>query len=209
MSLPIFISGWATRQEQFPALSTDAQFITPFTGTSPEDVEQLLISEQREILIGWSTGAHMILKVLDNVIDQYEHIFLAAPFLAFSDSLPARITQGMIRDMDIDPQKMVDGFHTNCGETKMPLFDPEEIPALTQGLQYLLDSRISPNTLASNYSNVTVIHGKQDRIVRTKAVNKLMPLLNGATLKNIESGHKIDENLLAQIIYEATDTNLF
>jgi len=209
MSSPIFISGWATRREQFSMLTSHTQFIAPFTETSPEDVEQLLKSEQGNILVGWSTGAHMILKVLDQIVSQYEHIFLAAPFLSFGDSLPARITQGMIRDMDVDPQKMVDGFHANCGESAIPSFDPKEIPELTQGLQFLLDSNVSPDTLSGEYSNVTVIHGKQDRIVRAKAVKKLMPLLNGATLVSIESGHKIDENSLAQIIHEATDTDLF
>lgn len=151
----------------------------------------------------------MMLKMLDRIVSRYDHIFLAAPFLALSDSLPARITQSMIRDMDTDPQKVVDGFHANCGESTPPSFDPREIPALTQGLHFLLNSSISPDTLSETYSNVTVIHGKQDRIVRAKAINKLMPLLPGAALKTIESGHKIDEKTLARTIHEATDTNLF
>ena len=119
----LFVGGWATEETQFPRLASISSFLVPFSGFSPDELPAL-IGCGGNILIGWSTGAHMLLKECSHLFSSYDHVLLIAPFLSFTDSFPERIVRRMIAGMDKNPAGVVQSFHNNCAEEEDVDFDP-------------------------------------------------------------------------------------
>lgn len=208
MMRTLFIHGWGGRSSQFPQLHAHARVFTPFTQHSPEKIVETLRTESADVLIGWSTGAHLILKAGAQAFSRYGRIVLIAPFLRFTDSLPERVVRSMRIGMKRAPEKTLAGFYANC-EERAPLdFRPEQSDFLAQGLDFLLTSTIDlPHPIEARH--VLILHGERDRIVRAKAVNAITPLLQGAKIRRIDAGHKIEEQTLLTLIHEETHSPLF
>ncbi|WP_320176062.1 alpha/beta hydrolase [Maridesulfovibrio sp.] len=194
----VFVGGWATSAQQYPLLSDSARFLIPFTGFKPDELPELL-GEGGDVLVGWSTGAHMLLKDCRHLFKLYGKVILIAPFLSFTDSFPVRLVRGMIAGMESDPAAVVSSFHDNCGETNPPAYDPADRSSLIAGLEYLVSSKIETEGFF-HLPNCTMIHGSKDRIVRSKAFEKLTAVIEGADVINVEGGHKISETQLMSII---------
>ena len=194
----VFVGGWATSRLQYPLLSESARFLVPFTGFEPDELPEL-IGQGGDVLVGWSTGAHMLLKDCRHLFGLYGNVLLIAPFLSFTDSFPARLVQGMIAGMESDPATVVSSFHENCGEMNPPAYDPAEHDSLIAGLEYLITSKIGPDKVM-NLPKCIIAHGSKDRIVRRKAFEKLTAVIEGAEILNFEGGHKISETQLMSII---------
>ncbi|MFW5498180.1 MULTISPECIES: alpha/beta hydrolase [unclassified Maridesulfovibrio] len=194
----VFVGGWATSPQQYPLLSESARFLIPFTGFDPDELPDLL-GEGGDVLVGWSTGAHMLLKDCRHLFELYEKVLLIAPFLSFTDSFPARLVRVMIAGMESDPAAVVSSFHENCGETNPPAYDSKDRDFLIAGLEYLITSKIEPEGVF-NLSNCTLVHGSKDRIVRPKAFEKIAGVIKGAEILKVEGGHKISETKLMSII---------
>lgn len=193
-----FVGGWATSPLQYPKLAESARFLIPFTGFEPVKLADF-ISDGGDVLMGWSTGAHMLLKDCSHLFGLYKKVILIAPFLSFTDSFPERLVRGMIAGMESDPAAVVRSFHENCGEPMPPVYVPAEQTALRDGLEYLIDSKIEPDGNI-NLPNCTVIYGSRDRIVRRKAFNKLSAVIEGADILTVDDGHKVLESRLMNFV---------
>jgi hypothetical protein len=194
----VFVGGWASAPPQYRQLAESAHFLVPFTGFDPEDLPAL-IKGGGDVLVGWSTGAHILLKECRHLFDRFERVVLIAPFLSFTDSFPERLVRGMIAGMEKDPAAVVRSFHDNCAEHEPPAYDPAESVALVAGLEFLISSKIEISGKVS-LPNLTIVRGTSDRIVRRKAFNKTVDVIEDAQVVETEGGHKISESELLSIL---------
>ncbi|NDV28205.1 alpha/beta hydrolase [Desulfovibrio sp. JC010] len=194
----VFVGGWATSEQQYPQLAESARFLVPFTGFDSAELPDL-IAEGGDVLIGWSTGAHMLLKECRHLFARYGRVVLIAPFLSFTDSFPKRLVKGMIAGMENDPAAVVRSFHENCGESDIPPYAPDDAAQLVAGLEYLVSSKIEIDGKIFS-SNLTLVHADGDRIVRRKAFDKVAAAAGDVQIMEIAGGHKISEVELMNII---------
>jgi hypothetical protein len=91
-----FLSGWAGYRELFPGLGGVEHFYVPFSPLGENDLKDIFLRHiHAQTLVAWSTGAHMILKWGDAVLNRFSHVVLVAPFLDFTRCLPVRIVKRM------------------------------------------------------------------------------------------------------------------
>ncbi len=194
----VFVGGWATSPEQYPSIAASAQFLVPFTGFDPKELPRML-GGGGDVLVGWSTGAHILLKDCRHLFELFDRVVLIAPFLAFTDSFPERLVRGMIDGMAEDPESVVAAFHKNCGESEPPAYDPGSKKNLISGLEYLLSSKIDTGCKI-NLPNVIIVHASRDRIVRRKAIERVSDTVENADFIKMQGDHKISEPELMRII---------
>lgn len=198
-----FVTGWAGDASQYPRLAAKS-CLRPFVDFSPADLPGLLPASG-DILIAWSTGAHLVLAHAAKLLPRFGRVLLLAPFLKFTDSFPQRTVLTMLASLADEPAHTLAAFHGNCGEDAPPPYRPEHLPALVAGLRYLADS---PAALAAPVpaANVLVARGTRDRIVRARAVQALLPLLPGAASAAPVCGHKIPEPVVRDLLHARLDT---
>lgn len=194
----IFVTGWAGDSAQYPLISGQSRFLVPFKDFEPGDLSPML-EEGGDVLVGWSTGAHILLKECPHLFSKFRRVVLVAPFMAFTDSFPERLLRNMIAGMDDDPAEVVSSFHVNCGEELELDFQVSRIPELVRGLEFLITSKIE-NAVPPDFSNLTIVHGKKDRIVRKKAFKRVMETVTGTDIIELDCGHKVPEDFLLRII---------
>lgn len=194
-----FLSGWAGPETLFPGLSARAAFAAPFLDGDEAALCDRAGRSDAPVLAGWSTGAHMLLKHGAALFPRFSRVVLFAPFARFADSFPERITRSMMAAMAGDAETTVRAFWQNCGlapSPGWPAFDPAWAAPLAAGLNYLLRSAVAETPLPAG--NVTVVWGEGDRIVRRKALERVLPLLPGARLCLHGGGHWPGPQLLSE-----------
>ncbi|WP_031479352.1 hypothetical protein [Maridesulfovibrio frigidus] len=197
MSL-IFVGGWATAKEQYPVISESGKFLIPFVDFKPEELPEL-ISGGGNTLVGWSTGAHILLKECRAHFTKFDNVILIGPFLSFTESFPERILRKMISGMSKNPTRVLASFHKNCGENNKINFFDSQVGALVEGLEYLISSRIEiENDIA--ISNLILVHGNDDKIVRQTAFESVTKSFSGGRIVTFNSGHKLSEDELLNLI---------
>ncbi len=198
-----FVSGWAGFPALFPQISSAYPFYLPFVTHSENEIENAL-AEGGEILAGWSTGAHIILKNIDSIMNKYEKIFLFAPFISFCDYFHSQAIMLMIKKMKRDPEAVLRDFYDKCGLADfVPATDEKTVAALIRGLEFLLESRADVKG-CNAVDKVILVQGAADMIVNFRASEDVAEMLHGEKLITIESGHYINEKVIADIIYENT-----
>ncbi len=195
----VLLSGWAGVAELFPELSRRCRFLVPFVDGDEAAMLEAVEASGADVLCGWSTGAHMILARAARLLPRFSRVVLAAPFLRFADSLPARVTRAMRQGMDADPEATVRAFWRNCGVAVQPAWRPEWTAPLAGGLDYLLASEAPATPVPAGH--VLVLRGASDRIVRAPAVDAALAMLPGARLVTLPGGHCLDEAVLASYCF--------
>ncbi|BBD08059.1 alpha/beta hydrolase [Desulfovibrio ferrophilus] len=208
MSRIVFVSGWAGYPELFPQVSALTEFVTPFhDGSETEVVERL--RQGGEVLMAWSTGAHLVLKHRQDLFPRWRRVVLLSPFMNFCVHVP-RNTVEQMRDtiMNEGPKRTVRAFWRNCTAPKVTFDHDDDSRALADGLDYLLDSSalIEPG---ESGANVRIVHGVDDVIVPPSAASDVSSLLSGSWLSLMAYGHYPSEDLLLGILYEETGRNAF
>ena len=186
MTQTVFCSGFAGPEALFPGLSGRTRFVAPFLDGDEAFVLGRLMGGG-DVLAGWSTGAHLILKHATALFPRYGRVVLLAPFLRFADCYPLRAVRAMAAGMAADPAATIAAFWQNCAVDAPPAYDPAWTGALTAGLDYLLASEAAVPGVAANH--VTVVSGAADRIVRASAVEKVLAALPGAAHVIHPGGH--------------------
>ena len=194
-----FVTGWAGDAAQYPHLAAAGPVLRPFVDFAPADLPGRLPA-RGDVLLAWSTGAHLVLAHGAELLPRFRLVLLLAPFLRFTDSLPSRTVRAMLASLEEEPAPILAAFHANCEEDVPPPLRQEHLPALADGLRYLADC---PAALAAPVAaaNVLVAHGRRDRIVRPRALEALLPLLQGAASAALECGHKIPEALVLGLLH--------
>lgn len=203
-----FVSGWAGFPALFPHISSRYPFYLPFVTHTEQEIETAL-EEGGEYLAGWSTGAHIILKNIDKIMDKYEKIFLFAPFISFCDYFHTQVIMLMIKKMKRDPQAVLHDFYDKCGITGFqPETDTNITNGLIEGLEFLMTSRANAEGLNAA-EKVILVQGANDMIVNFRASEDVADMLHGEKLITLECGHYIKESRIADIIYENTHKKIF
>jgi len=197
-----FLSGWAGAPALFPEISRRTRFVIPFLQGDEATLVEAAATSGASLLVGWSTGAHMIVKHAARLIPLFQRVLLIAPFVRFTDSFPARLIRSMLSRMEREPGATSRDFWKACGFSGPAGWQPEWALPLTDGLRYLLVSTAQTAPVASDH--VTVLHGTADRIVRPAAVTAVMTALPGAALVRYEGGHCPREAILAPYLDPAT-----
>ncbi|KAA0259463.1 hypothetical protein FHQ18_00880 [Deferribacter autotrophicus] len=201
MSL-IFVSGWAGFSYLYPNFSKFGIFITPFSVDFDEEkTVNFLKSQGGEILIGWSTGAHIILKELETISKNFQSIILIAPFLDFISFTKEKILDIMIENFKSNPEKVIKNFITKCG-ANYHFTEKYNTELMLTGLEFLKKSKIGH---IHKTNNLFVIHGKKDKIVPFKESYKIVN--NPVIIEGMN--HYIEEKILEKYIYEITGKKIF
>jgi pimeloyl-ACP methyl ester carboxylesterase len=194
----LFVSGWAGCECLYPRLASISRYLIPFIRHQEQEIAGLL-RQGGSTLMAWSTGAHIVLKQLPDILDLYERVILAAPFLSFTRYVPRARLEAMIANMTKDPSRTADHFMAKCGHCGPLSITEPEYPSLVRGLTFLLTSEaVLPKGLSGK--KVTLIHGERDRIVPVQASLDLHAMLPGSTLLLPHTGHKIDESILLDLV---------
>ncbi|MUM78621.1 hypothetical protein GKC30_13355 [Pseudodesulfovibrio sp. F-1] len=194
----LFVSGWAGYPELYPSLAGKGEFLLPFVGCSEGEIFHRLDVSPASTLIGWSTGAHMILKRWSRVTSRFERIILLAPFLAFTDHVPETAVRAMIRSMRRNPEQTVRRFHADCGYAGRGVYREGDAEGLIAGLEYLRTSRAMPAHPGG--STTILVRGERDRIVPFQATESLRGVMPDASCLTLACGHYISGQDLADVV---------
>ncbi|SDN71116.1 pimeloyl-[acyl-carrier protein] methyl ester esterase [Desulfonauticus submarinus] len=207
-----FISGWAGFKTLFPIFGK-YNFIVPFIDKSPDQIKKLLSTTNFNILIGWSTGAHLILKNIS--LCKAKYIFLISPFLNFTNFWNPKILNIMQKKLQKKPQKTVNNFLIKTGlniNYQININSEVIVDSLIKGLNFLIESKIPLQNLKTEHDNIYILHGECDQIVPLKEIESLVKNLdiyknNIFIFKNTQ--HYIPEKSILKVIYETTNCNFF
>lgn len=188
----MFISGWAGFRELFDKLPLTSQFFLPFIDFLPNQTPDI-ISAENDILIGWSLGAHLILKYSNYVTAK--KVLLLAPFLYFCDHVHKRILDRMILAFQKDKSKVVNDFLANIGARAYNKAIPD---SLKYGLEFLKVSKIENFEKKVNYY---CVWAKNDFLNLSNICSKIC---DNAIL--LDSNHYISEDNLEFIIKKLHQT---
>lgn len=208
MSAGAFVTGWAGYAALFPALSELLDVTVPFVDADEDALPDRLPGG--DVLLAWSTGAHMVLKHRETVFPRYRRVVLAAPFLAFYDHVPRDTVRAMLEAVRAEgPMRTVRAFYRNCGlRGTLPEVPQADAEALARGLDYLLGSRVCM-VPGEDGSRVRILHGAGDRIVPMDASAVVAGLLNGSWRSIIDAGHWVPEETLLDVLHEETGRDAF
>jgi len=204
-----FVSGWAGHPDLFPRLSQAAQFLHSFVLQTPEEIQDALRAGEGEMLVGWSTGAHLVLKDLPELSKRYEQIVLIAPFYQYTRCLYRSTVLKMIENFDKNPVRTVRAFYRTCGVRGADASWCEAYrDELRAGLEFLLDSEavFAPD---KEYPHVLVLAGLSDQIVPVSEAVEIAGKLPRAQYRALTTGHYVPEEELEKSVEEATGRSLF
>ena len=140
-----FVSGWAGFREIFDKLPLQARFLVPFVDFFPTQTPDV-ISTEKELLIGWSLGAHLILKY--KLYINAKTVILLTPFLYFCNHVNKRILDRMVLAFEKDKSKVVSEFLHNIGARSYNKNIPD---SLKGGLEFLRESKVENFEETDNY----------------------------------------------------------
>ncbi len=202
------VSGWAAQSHFFPGLSQTLDHFIPFTEFSPEGITARLAAGSGDVLVGWSTGAHLVLKSLESLVPQYSHIILIAPFLDFTTHVSQDAVKAMRVNMDTDAERTVHAFLKRAAApVSSGALDVGSAEPLAAGLTYLLESKALVPSLEWA-DKLTIIHGAGDRIVPPVASRELAEALPGVTHVEIPGGHFVPETTISEVVYDKSGLHI-
>ncbi len=186
-----FISGWAGCPELYPELAANSRFVSPFLHHTRAEVREA-IAAGGDTLVGWSTGAHLVLKHLEQAQQVFSRIILIAPFLAFSDSVSPRVVKRMKLRLQHEAEATVSDFWQLCGhEAACPQLTTEQRDNLSAGLDFLASSVVTPPLPVADH--LILVRCTEDRVVSVTAFTAVTAALPTARIKEVQSSHMIPE----------------
>ncbi len=201
-----FVSGWSGIPELYPTIAQQSNFVIPFWHHSTAQVGAA-IAAGGDTLVGWSTGAHLILQQLNSARENFSNIILLAPFLAFSRCFHPRIIKLMQQRLSKEPQATITDFWHRCGiNHPCPNIDAKHITTLDQGLEFLATSILAVNKVASG--QITLVCCSEDQIVSRKEFDTVANSVENTATIAINSQHFVPEPQLLRMLKNVTGTAL-
>lgn len=186
----VFISGLGGYKSLFPLISGESDFFVPFLDDH-ENIQDA-INRGGDILMGWSTGAHIISKSIPSLKNRWSKIVLVAPFDDFTKSFGVRVIDAMIKGLDKDFHQTMGLFYEKCGIRGEFVANPSDKNSLKEGLEFLKYSKV---TEGSSLENITIIHGCNDEIAKRTAVLGFLKLFSNSKFMEVDQPHFISENI--------------
>ena len=194
----LFISGWAGYRVLFPGLSELAGFILPGENKPGLGLKSALEQEWNTVA-AWSLGAHLCLRHMQQI--RAQKLVLAAPFLDFCSVTPRERVLAMLSSLNRSPKTTVRWFWRLCGIKNPPAVPVNDVQGLRKGLELLMKSNVSPQSLRADIP-VTIIQGREDKIVPARTAQNILEYLPQARLIFLPCGHFIPEKELIRAIDE-------
>lgn len=191
----IFISGWGGYKELFPIIAERAHFYVPFIDHM--DAIRRSIKKGGKTAMGWSTGAHILLKYMPEYIDKWDNIILIAPFSDFTMSFGEKILDAMIRGINENFYDTMSRFYKRCGIKENVTVDHKDAEKLKNGLIFLKTSKLVKGIYSDK---ITVIYGSNDRIVKRSDIARILKMFSHACYIEVQQQHFINESILAQFL---------
>lgn len=190
-----FISGWAGFRGTLD-VPVDWHFIVPFIEFDEEGILNFFQEKSGEILVGWSTGGHIVIKNLTFFHQRFNKIIVVAGFNKFTNYINSRVIKRMIEKMENSPEAVIKDFLLNAGAN--PLLPKKiEYEKLIKGLEFLISSQVSD--FPPDHAKLTLIQGKNDKILPIKALENLKVCFPFARTYVIDSSHWITFNEILKI----------
>ena len=198
-----FLSGWSGLPCLYPTVATQANFIVPFYSHTVSEINDAL-NDGGDLLIAWSTGAHLALNQISLIGDKFSEIILIAPFLDFTSSVPARIIERMHSRLLREPEATVNDFWQRCGATQgCPTLTKPQVGELAAGLEFLMTSKIHPSHC---HTALTLVHCHQDRVVIPETFDDVAHALPQAKILSCAGPHMLPEAELLRIMTYVSGT---
>lgn len=198
--MKLFISGWAGFREALGDIPEDWDFICPFLDFDEVEILNFLKNKSGHIIIGWSTGGHIVLKNLNFFSQRFKKIIVVAGFKEFTKYVDSRILKRMQKKMETSPDQVVREFLIKAGCS--PII-PEGVclNKFVNGLEFLQKSKICENFEApSKLQNLTLIHGIDDEILPIKAWEDLKINYPSAKFYKIKGSHWVKFKIIRSLM---------
>lgn len=180
----IFISGWGGYKKFFPVIAERAEFYVPFI--DPIDAIRRRVKRGGKTAMGWSTGAHILLKYAPEYIDKWDNIILIAPFSDFTMSFGEEILDAMIRGINENFYGTMSRFYKRCGIKENVTVDYKDAEKLKNGLIFLKTSKLVKGIYSDK---ITVIYGSNDRIVKRSDIAQILRMFSHARYIEVQQQH--------------------
>ncbi len=198
-----FISGWSGLPCLHPSVAARTSFIVPFYSHTVSEINGAL-NKGGDLLIAWSTGAHLALNQLSLISDKFSEVILIAPFLDFKSSVPTRIIKRMRSRLLREPEATVNDFWQRCGATqRCPTLTEPQVGQLAAGLEFLITSKIHPSDC---HTELTLVHCNQDRVVTPETFDDVAHALPQAKILSCTGPHMLPEAELLRIMTYVSGT---
>lgn len=173
----LFVSGWACDNTILPDTLIDVAFFDTTKELAKiensiqwQDIllpKLLKLTTEQSIITAWSTGALLLLPLLDKL--PYKEVHLYAPCLQFVASknnpkgTKAIHLESMINALLSSRELTMKKFFRNCGKSEALSHSLSYTTTeLQRGLQFLQQVVVSP---VYSSKNVQLYHGEKDRII--------------------------------------------
>jgi hypothetical protein len=187
----VFISGWGGYPAMFEHIPKVTNFCIPFIH-SDKYIEDT-ISAGGDIIVGWSTGAHILSKAVWRYIDRWKKVILVAPFSDFTNSFSKKALDIMIKSLNTDFLGTMENFYLKCGFRGKIKLNLEDIFKLETGLEFLKHSKVDKGC---NSVKINILYGNEDKIVKRKEIDTVLNLFENARFIELCQPHFIDEKVI-------------
>jgi len=187
----IFISGWGGYLDMFKYIPNVTNFYVPFI-----DDDRLIereIATGGYIIIGWSTGGHIIAKQIHKHIDKWEKVILIAPFCDFTNSFSEKTLNMMIKNLKTDFIGTMENFYLKCGFAGKLNLDLQDIVKLEKGLEFLKHSKVDKGCSSNK---INILYGTDDKIVKRKEIDAILKIFGNARFIELCQPHFMDEKVI-------------
>ena len=195
MSKTLALTGWAFDKSSFSDSDNKLLIIdsTKFLFNTQErwleELKGIVLENSIETIIGFSMGAIMSLKLLEE--SNFKRVTLLAPTFSFISrgggcGVSKLSLNLMIKAIKRFPKRVLKEFYKNCGVSNR-VDSNYSIDELVNGLEFLRETYISPQNIGRE-TQLHLVHGESDKIINLECGQEVANTLNG-DIEIVSGGH--------------------
>lgn len=202
----VFFSGWAGFTSLYPYFAQKYTFLVPFQNIFPEDIISFWQNKKLKICLGWSTGAHLLLKNFAQINSDY--LFLISPFLNFTSCISELWLKKTQQSLKLNPQLTLNKFYSRLGAAyKVEHISKEEVKNLLLGLNFLASSQIKEVLPNSQIKKIYLLYGQKDKLINLQETQTVAQKLSlpKDQLIFLDQGHYLTQEKLLDVLKKKTN----
>lgn len=190
----LFISEWSFTKDYFLEIGKYCDFYSPFI----DDIENIKekIRCGGNTLIGWSAGAHIIAKDINQYYKKWDKIVFISPYLKFTENLSINAVNTLQKGLVKDFHKALSYFSL-LTDVKYKHINLKFRDNLLEGLEFLKDSVVKNGC---ECDNAVVVYGCNDKIIKRKAILNFLTYFKNSKFMEIDQPHYISENIVLKFL---------